>query len=695
MATDRTRPSGKGSARIEDAGTPSRAEIQQRITSLYDRAENDSGTFNATRAMNNGSRRTVTSVANSPRRGSGDPSLEAVARQWFDVARNKIGPVTAAVLPADRMPERPTRPRPQEAAGSEALRELEAAARELSSRRELEAGERQPPELTGRSVAALPAVPSPRQEEPKALPAVPAPAQAALPAASGSASAPAAPQSSLRTSKEQIRRKLDTAREVLARGIAQSTAARPALEASPAAQTWDTGELPSYRAATTNTWDGHRPDGPTTGTGRFPTVGGPSAGQFPAVDMTGTGQFPTVDPTGTGQFAAVTTTGTGQFPTVDPTGTGQFAAVTTTGTGQFPTVGGLSTGQYPAVDMTGTGQFPTVGTTAGPTAPPTAPPAGAADPGLGAPVGGFPAPETGILAASYGDLLAPPATGLPPQQPQAPAPAQGFVLPTPQIPLPTTSYAPAAPEVTLPTPEYAQGMPAAAPGYAPNAPQAAAPTFAAPSPTPQAAPPAPAFAAAAPQTAPPAPAFAAAAPHVTLSAPGYAPAGPQAAVTAPGYAPQAAAPTAAQAPLPPAAVPAMSAMPAAPADVTAHTTGAVYLGRADKALAFARAQLGRPCVSGATGPESYDCSSLTQAAWRAAGVTLPRSAVDQARAFTSVGLDDLRAGDLVFFHDDLSHTGLCTGDGMMIHAPGPGARIREDSVHSLGEGALRGAVRPA
>ncbi|OQD56061.1 hypothetical protein BM536_017035 [Streptomyces phaeoluteigriseus] len=100
-------------------------------------------------------------------------------------------------------------------------------------------------------------------------------------------------------------------------------------------------------------------------------------------------------------------------------------------------------------------------------------------------------------------------------------------------------------------------------------------------------------------------------------------------------------------------------------------------------------------MTGATGPESYDCASLTQAAWRAAGVTLPRTALDQARAFPRVTLEDLRPGDLVFFFDDLSHTGLCTGDGRMIHAPGPGAAIREESVHALGEGALRGAVRPA
>lgn len=45
--------------------------------------------------------------------------------------------------------------------------------------------------------------------------------------------------------------------------------------------------------------------------------------------------------------------------------------------------------------------------------------------------------------------------------------------------------------------------------------------------------------------------------------------------------------------------------------------------KADKVLAFARAQIGKPYVWGATGPSSYDCSGLTQAAWKAAGVDIP------------------------------------------------------------------------
>ncbi|MFG2267187.1 NlpC/P60 family protein [Streptomyces sp. NPDC048720] len=126
-----------------------------------------------------------------------------------------------------------------------------------------------------------------------------------------------------------------------------------------------------------------------------------------------------------------------------------------------------------------------------------------------------------------------------------------------------------------------------------------------------------------------------------------------------------------------------------PAPVTADTT------RAARAIAFARAQLGKPCVWGATGPESYDCSSLTRAAWQAAGVTLPRAAHEQALAGVPVTLAGLEPGDLVLFFDDDRHVGLHIGDGMMIHAPGPGSTIREESVYGAGESAIHRIIRPA
>ncbi|MDQ0832937.1 cell wall-associated NlpC family hydrolase [Streptomyces achromogenes] len=144
---------------------------------------------------------------------------------------------------------------------------------------------------------------------------------------------------------------------------------------------------------------------------------------------------------------------------------------------------------------------------------------------------------------------------------------------------------------------------------------------------------------------------------------------------------------------------AAAAAPAASPTGTVHSSGstadASYATKAEKALAFARAQIGKPCVWGATGPGSYDSSGLTQAAWKAAAVTLPRSAHDQANAGVTVSPADARPGDLVFFYGDLSHVGICIGNGMMIHSPKPGAYVREESIHYDAESGVHRVVRPA
>ncbi|AYC39104.1 C40 family peptidase [Streptomyces griseorubiginosus] len=132
-----------------------------------------------------------------------------------------------------------------------------------------------------------------------------------------------------------------------------------------------------------------------------------------------------------------------------------------------------------------------------------------------------------------------------------------------------------------------------------------------------------------------------------------------------------------------------------PGTGTSTATDPSYATRAAKALAFARAQIGKPYVWGATGPGSYDCSGLTQAAWKAAGVTLPRVTYDQVNAGTTVSLADAQPGDLVFFYDGITHVGLYIGNGMMIHAPKPGAYVREESIYYDGESAIHSVVRPA
>jgi cell wall-associated NlpC family hydrolase len=125
------------------------------------------------------------------------------------------------------------------------------------------------------------------------------------------------------------------------------------------------------------------------------------------------------------------------------------------------------------------------------------------------------------------------------------------------------------------------------------------------------------------------------------------------------------------------------------------TSDSSYATKAEKTLAFARAQIGKPYVWGATGPDSYDCSGLTQAAWKAAGVSLPRTTYDQVNAGTTVSLTDARPGDLIFFYDDISHVGIYIGNGMMIHAPKPGAYVREESIYYGGESIIHSVVRPA
>jgi cell wall-associated NlpC family hydrolase len=120
-------------------------------------------------------------------------------------------------------------------------------------------------------------------------------------------------------------------------------------------------------------------------------------------------------------------------------------------------------------------------------------------------------------------------------------------------------------------------------------------------------------------------------------------------------------------------------------------------GAAARAVAFARRQLGKPYLWGASGPGSYDCSGLVMTAYRSAGVWLPRVSRAQWHAGARVGLGDLAPGDLVFFAyntgnpGSIHHVGMYIGGGAMIEAPYSGARVR---VASIGRRDYIGAVRP-
>ena len=110
------------------------------------------------------------------------------------------------------------------------------------------------------------------------------------------------------------------------------------------------------------------------------------------------------------------------------------------------------------------------------------------------------------------------------------------------------------------------------------------------------------------------------------------------------------------------------------------------------AYAFARTQLGRPYRYGAAGPDAYDCSGLTLASWRRAGVTLPRTTRQQFHVGKRIAKGNLRVGDLVFYYGPTpSHVGIYAGGGKIIHAPRPGKVVQHVPIDYM---PFAGAVRP-
>ena len=107
-------------------------------------------------------------------------------------------------------------------------------------------------------------------------------------------------------------------------------------------------------------------------------------------------------------------------------------------------------------------------------------------------------------------------------------------------------------------------------------------------------------------------------------------------------------------------------------------------GAAQAAVDTALAQVGDPYVWGASGPNAFDCSGLTQYAYSVAGASLPHSSSSQARMGTPVSRSELQPGDLVFFYSPVSHVGMYIGNGQMVHASTAGKPVQVVSLDSLG-----------
>ncbi|MFB7328873.1 NlpC/P60 family protein [Streptomyces sp. NPDC056190] len=579
---------------------PSRAEVQQRISSLYDQAENATGNFNATRAMSKSARTRRGSAAWSGSGGS-DPALDRVARKWFDVGRAQLGPTMPAVLPPDRMPNPANSP-------------AAAPSRRPADVREglgLEAGREPRPELTAGPAGPVPELPAAVRDTtpPPELPAAPTAAASPVgeltacpmePPATGTAGPVPTGTMGVLPNRTMQPPPTDTM-GALPAGTMQAppTGSMGAL-ANRTMQPPPTGTMDSLPNGTTGVLPAGTMEAPSTGT----------MGVLPVGIM---------QPPPTGSMGVLPTPPTGAMGVLPA----DIMQAPPTGTVQALSTEALEASATGAMEVLSTGS-PSAAT---PAAGPVAGFAGVAEAGREA-VGG-----AGVPVARHRQAAVRPAK----ERTRNKLVRAGEMLSRhaaqQSAPPPATVGAPPAEEPRpAPQPEAAQWQQHATGLFDTTPPLDGNSLFDA----------------------------------SQAGSPGAA--GEAGAATGPD----------------PATGPAVGDSPAA-----------AYERKAAKALAFARAQIGKPCVWGATGPGSYDCSSLTQAAWRAAGVALPRTTHEQVGSGAAVQLAELEPGDLIFFYGDVSHVGLYAGNGTMVHAPSPGASIREESIFFAGPRAIHSAIRPA
>ncbi len=119
------------------------------------------------------------------------------------------------------------------------------------------------------------------------------------------------------------------------------------------------------------------------------------------------------------------------------------------------------------------------------------------------------------------------------------------------------------------------------------------------------------------------------------------------------------------------------------AAATAVAPVAAPTAAAQVAVNTALAQVGKPYAWGATGPNAYDCSGLTSSAFRAAGISIPRTSRMQSQAGVPVSRANLQPGDLVFFYSPVGHVGMYVGNGKMVHSSTYGRPVAVVDVDSM------------
>ena len=110
----------------------------------------------------------------------------------------------------------------------------------------------------------------------------------------------------------------------------------------------------------------------------------------------------------------------------------------------------------------------------------------------------------------------------------------------------------------------------------------------------------------------------------------------------------------------------------------------VPAGTAGRALQFALNQRGKPYVYGSNGPDSWDCSSLIQAAYRSAGVSIGRTSYAQAAAGRPVSRSEVKAGDILVYYSSQSHVAMAIDGIRAVHASTEGVPVKVADIDSIG-----------
>jgi cell wall-associated NlpC family hydrolase len=130
---------------------------------------------------------------------------------------------------------------------------------------------------------------------------------------------------------------------------------------------------------------------------------------------------------------------------------------------------------------------------------------------------------------------------------------------------------------------------------------------------------------------------------------------------------------------------------------TGNVPGTVSAATEQRAVSYAKSQIGKPYQWGAAGPDSYDCSGLTMWAYAQVGVTIDHWTGYQWQEGARVSTSAMRPGDLAFFATDtndpntIHHVGMYIGNGEMVEAPYTGADVR---ISSVWRPDLIGVIRP-